>query len=106
MTVKGLGKQIRHYRLKKNWRQEELAEAAGLSTSYIGMLERDEKSPKLDTFVHLANILEASADELLSDSLENGYQIKLSKYTEQISSLSAADQKRIFDVLDTLLKNS
>lgn len=105
MAVKGLGKRIRFYRQQRNWKQEELAERTGLSISYIGMLERGEKEPKLDTFVLIANTLGVSANELLADCLDMGYQIKFSKYTEQIGALPAAGQKRIYDTLEVLLKN-
>lgn len=105
MSLKGLGPRIRRYRQAKQWRQEELARRTCLSVSYIGMLERGEKLPKLATFVRIANALEVTADQLLADAFDRGYQIKVSQYTEQIGRLPLGDQKRIYDVLDTLLKN-
>ena len=105
MALEGLGPRIRSYRQAKQWRQEELARRTCLSVSYIGMLERGEKLPKLATFVRIANALEATADELLADALDQGYRIKISQYTERVGCLSPVDQKRIYDVLDTLLKN-
>ncbi len=105
MSLQGLGPRIRQFRQAKRWRQEQLAQKTSLSVSYIGMLERGEKLPKLSTFVRIANALEVTADELLSDVLDRGYQIKVSQYTDRIGSLPPVEQKRIYDVLDTLLKN-
>ena len=105
MALKGLGNRIRQYRQNKKWLQEDLAEKTGLSVSYIGMLERDEKFPKLDTLMRIADELDVTPNELLVDNLKHGYEIKISKYTEQIGSLPPVEQDRIYDVLDSLLKN-
>lgn len=51
----------------KSWRQEAFAEKIGLSVTYTGMIERGEKIPKLETFIIIATVLEASADLLLAD---------------------------------------
>ena len=63
-----IGKNIRKYRLEKKLRQEDLAERAGLSTNYIGMVERGEKIPALETFITILNVLEVSADVILAVS--------------------------------------
>ncbi|MGN1442359.1 MAG: helix-turn-helix domain-containing protein [Acutalibacteraceae bacterium] len=102
--MKGLGKNIRKYRLKKYMTQEQLAEIVDLSVSYIGMIERDEKVPKLETFVRIANALGCSADELLCDVIGSGYEVKISKYTEQIGKLPADEQQKIYSVIEALLK--
>ena len=51
MQLDTIGKNIRKYRLMKKFRQEDLAEKAGLTTNYIGMVERGEK------FHHLKPLL-------------------------------------------------
>ena len=51
MKLATIGKNIRKYRLMKKLRQEDLAEKAGLTTNYIGMVERGEKIPSLETFI-------------------------------------------------------
>ena len=76
MLSGSIGKQIRDYRLKKNLRQEDLAEKVNVSPNYIGMIERDEKIPALDTFVDILNVLDASADIVLSSVLKNGYKTR------------------------------
>ncbi len=100
-----IGRRIRLHRETNRWTQEELARRAGLSVSYIGMLERGEKLPKLRTFLRLANTLGASADELLAEELDTGYTVTVSQYTERIGRLSQEEQRRIYQVLDTMLKH-
>ncbi|MGN1193868.1 MAG: helix-turn-helix domain-containing protein [Acutalibacteraceae bacterium] len=102
--MKGLGQNIRKCRLKKYMTQEQLAETVDLSVSYIGMIERDEKVPRLETFVKIANALGCSADELLCDVIDSGYEVKISKYTEQIGKLPVTEQQKIYSVIEALLK--
>lgn len=105
MINDSIGKRIRRSRESKGWKQETLAEKAGLSVSYIGMIERGEKLPKLETFIDLANALEVSADILLADVLTTGYTIKNSLLSEKLGKLSKEDQEQIYDVIDTMLKH-
>jgi len=100
-----IGKRIRKCRESKGWKQETFAEKAGLSVSYIGMIERGEKLPKLETFIVIANVLEVSADILLADVLTTGYTIKNSLLSEKIGRLGKEDQEQIYDVIDTMLKH-
>lgn len=103
MDLKAIGKRIKEKRLEKSWSQEEFAEKVGLSTGYISMIERGEKIPKLDTFIRIANVLNVNSDELLTDVLEQGFIIRVTKYTEEIGNLSASDKKRIYGILDAFL---
>lgn len=104
MNTSAIGKQIRKYREAKGWRQEDFAEKIGLSVTYTGMIERGEKVPKLETFITIANVLEVSADLLLSDVLLNGYNIKSSEMTEEIASLAPSERDRIYNVVNTMIK--
>lgn len=100
-----IGKNIRKYRLEKNLRQEDLAERAGLSTNYIGMVERGEKIPALETFITILNILEVSADVILADVLVTGYTVKDSLLAEKMAKLSKDERERIYAVIDTLIQH-
>lgn len=104
MELKDIGKRIREKRLEKSWSQEDLAERVNLSAVYIGMIERGEKLPKLETFIKIVNVLEVSADELLVDVIDQGFEIQLSKYTEQIGKLNENEQKRIYKIIEAYLQ--
>ena len=67
MEFKPVGTRIKQKRLEKSWSQEDFAEKVNLSAVYIGMIERGEKTPKLETFIRIVNTLNVTADELLVD---------------------------------------
>ena len=106
MGLESIGKHISEFRHLRKLRQEDLAEIPGLSTNYIGAVERGEKIPSLETFIDILNALSISADMVLSDVLQEGYQVKATKLSDQIKDLPVKDQKRIFDVIETLIKHS
>ena len=106
MKLATIGKNIRKYRLMKKLRQEDLAEKAGLTANYIGMVERGEKIPSLETFIKILNTLGVSADMVLSDVLDNGYTIKNSMLNEKLEKLAPEDRNRIYEVIDTMIKQS
>ena len=106
MNYDNIGKNIRTYRIKRKLRQEDLAEITDLSVTYIGMVERGEKIPALETFIKILNALEVSADIILADVLKVGYEIKSSLLTEQINALSTTERDKVFDVIETLIKHS
>ena len=104
MDLSGIGKQIREARLQKSWNQDQLAEKTNLSLAYIGMIERGEKIPKLETFRRIINTLEISADVVLQDVLVNGYQVRMSRYLEKMDQLSKEKRDDILEIVDVLLK--
>ena len=69
MDYKRLGARIREERLRLNLTQAQLAEAIDISDTYMGAIERGERSLTLDTLVRLVNRLGVTIDYLLSDSV-------------------------------------
>lgn len=106
MKLDTIGKNIRKFREIKKLRQEDLAEKTDLTTNYIGMIERGEKIPSLETFINILNSLGVSADMVLSDVLDNGYTVKDSLLNEKLEKLVAEDRNRIYEVIDTMMKHS
>lgn len=106
MKLDTIGKNIRKFREIKKLRQEDLAEKTDLTTNYIGMIERGEKTPSLETFINILNSLGVSADMVLSDVLDNGYTVKDSLLNEKLEKLVPEDRNRIYEVIDTMMKHS
>lgn len=104
MDLKSIGRNIRKFRQEQNFRQEDLAERAGLSVNYVGALERGEKYPSLETFIVIANALHVTSDMLLSDVLLEGYTVKDSLLAQKLDSLSERERIKIYAVIDTLLQ--
>jgi transcriptional regulator with XRE-family HTH domain len=59
---------LRALRASRELSQQEVARNAGLSISYISMLERAERSPPLDTLETLAKALRVAPVDLLRNS--------------------------------------
>lgn len=106
MKLDTIGKNIRKFREIKKLRQEDLAEKTDLTTNYIGMIERGEKIPSLETFINILNSLGVSADMVLSHVLDNGYTVKDSLLNEKLEKLVPEDRNRIYEVIDTMMKHS
>jgi transcriptional regulator with XRE-family HTH domain len=71
MDYKRLGKRIREERLRLHLTQADLAEAIDISDTYMGAIERGERSLTLNTIVSLVNRLGVSIDYLLADYVSN-----------------------------------
>ena len=56
---------LKNERMRKKLSQEALANKAGLSVSYISMLERGQRTPPLDTLESIAKALAVTATTLL-----------------------------------------
>ena len=106
MKLDTIGRNLRACRLAKHLRQEDIAEQAGLTANYIGMVERGEKIPSLETFLRLLNALGASADAILADVLDAGYIVKDSMAKEQLEKRSPEDRELIAAVVETLLRHT
>ena len=62
---KKVGLNIRRYREKKNWTQEQLAFEANLHRAYIGHVERGEKNIGIKNLEKIAKTLGTSCAKLL-----------------------------------------
>jgi transcriptional regulator with XRE-family HTH domain len=66
MDVAGrFGENLARCRKRADLSQEELGLRAGMSRAQIGVLERGERLPRIDTLVKLAGALSVPPDELL-----------------------------------------
>jgi transcriptional regulator with XRE-family HTH domain len=59
------GRNLAYVRRLRKVSQEELSFRASVHRTEIGMLERGERVPRIDTLIKLCGALEVSADELL-----------------------------------------
>ncbi len=103
MNTSSIGKRIQKHRKAKGWRQEEFAERIDLSVNYTGMIERGEKTPRLETFIKIANVLDISPDLLLIDVINAQYEIKSSLLMDELSTLTPAARERIYRVVRTMI---
>lgn len=70
MDLTYVGHRIKLAREAAHITQEELAREVGCTPKHIGAIERGIKTPRLDTFIQIANATGAPADLLLQDLIE------------------------------------
>ena len=66
-----MGKRVRKQRQLIGLTQQELAERIGVSTSFVGHVERGTRKASLETLVALSNALGVGVDYLLAGSLQS-----------------------------------
>lgn len=103
LNAKKIGYRIRLARQKKEWRQDDLAEEIDKTGTYVGMIERGERIPTLDTFVDIMTALDVTADQLLCDTVTYGYQTRLMEYDMRIKELAGNEQRRLYKIIDAYL---
>lgn len=63
------GQRVRKLRLERNLTQEQLSEAADISISFLGGIERGLKTPTIETVQKLANALNISVTQIMTFDL-------------------------------------
>jgi transcriptional regulator with XRE-family HTH domain len=63
--LQSLGDRIRELREQRKWSQEEFADRCGLHRTAVGLLERAERMPRLDTLLTVSKGLGITVSELL-----------------------------------------
>ena len=104
MNQLALGQHIKAAREKKDMTQEELAAAVNYSVDHMSVIERGVKMPKLDKLIDIANVLGVGIDYLLQDDLEAATKLQASIVSESISQLSPDGQRKVMNVLETLIR--
>lgn len=99
MDYKRLGERIREERLKRNLTQAQLAEAVDISDTYMGAIERGERSLTLDTLVRLVNRLGVTVDYLLVDSVTNNDENVVNQFRQIIDNQPAERKQMALGVL-------
>lgn len=102
MDYKRLGKRIREERQRLNLTQAELAEAIDISDTYMGAIERGERSLTLDTLVRLVNRLGVTVDYMLSDSVSDSDSNIMEQFKQIIDCQPMERKQMAINVLRTI----
>lgn len=106
MDNKLIGHRIKEIRESRGYTQEQLAEKLNLSVQHVSVIERGIKSPRLDTFIRIANILEINADYLLKDVLLVSSQLTSNELYDMLGQISEKEKRRILEVVRVLIQTS
>ena len=102
MNYKRLGKRIREERLKLNLTQAQLAESIDISDTYMGAIERGERSLTLDTLVRLVNRLGVTVDYMLADSVPDNDSNIMEQFKQIINGQPIERKQMAVNVLRTI----
>lgn len=103
MNTKLLGANIRKYRQERGYTQDKAAELCGLSTNYFRQIELGNKTPKLETFLTIAEVLGTSTDRLLAGNVSWTQEIQSEELYEKIQHLPVHQREYILNALNTLV---
>lgn len=99
------GKRVREARNKAHFTQEVLAEKVDIAVTYLGEIERGEKTPSLDVLIGIADSLSVSCDYLLRDSVEAGAVYIDADISRKLSSLTRKQKITAEAILDAYIKS-
>lgn len=102
MDYTGLGERIREERLRLHLTQAQLAEAVDISTTYMGAIERGERSLTLDTLVRLVNRLGVTVDYLLADSVSDSNSNIMEQFKQIVDCQPLERKQMAINVLRTI----
>ena len=105
MKYTDFGRRIREERLKLDLTQEKLAEDVHLSTSYIGQIERGERSPTLDNIVAIANRLRVTVDYLLTESVNPDGDIESMIWLQLMDGRSEKEKRMAVNVIKIIFNS-
>ena len=71
INYESIGKRIKHYRTEKKMSQEELGRIVSVNYQHISNIESGRRYPSLELIILIANALDVSADDLLTDNLKH-----------------------------------
>lgn len=105
MNYIALGKRIREERLKLRLTQEKLAEDVDVSSSYVGQIERGEKSVTLDTLIRITKRLGVTVDYLLKDSVSMENNNFMDQIKQLLQGRNIKQKQMALDVLKVMLSH-
>ena len=71
VDYESIGRRIKHYRTEKKMSQEDLGNIVCVNNEHISRIESGKKNLSLELLILIANALDVSADDLLTDNLKH-----------------------------------
>ena len=96
-----IGQRIRMFRIKRGWKQSDLAEKSGVEPSNISHIERVATKLSLPTLVSIANALEISLDEIVYNSLIKNKHIYVKEIDELVGDCDPKELSSIIQIIRT-----
>ncbi len=110
MEKNKIGSRLRKLRYSLDLTQEKLGEKADLHYSYIGQVERGDKTPSLKALIKIADALDISLEELIREEEGENFkedkleQIKMKNINKLLSDRNSKELDCIYDILKNIIK--
>lgn len=101
--LRNLGKRIREARLRQGMSQEELSEKCSINPSYIGQIERGEKSPSLQTLYAIADGLHMDI-RLFFASPETEQELAIQRLVDTVSNRTPSEIHKMARICGILIE--
>ena len=98
------GKRIQTMRNSMGLTQEQLAEKVNISTNHLGAIEREVKTPTMDTFVKILNVIGAEPNEALKEVVPVVWKEDISMLEEKLSELTPTQRENVIHILNLIIK--
>lgn len=106
VNLKAIGEKIKNRRTKLGLSQEQLAELCGITSSYVGHIERGSRKLSLNTAISISSVLGISLDYLLLDvKTENGDDGILESISADLKNHSPEQVSRFLSTVRILAEN-
>lgn len=99
-----MGDRIKTARKNRGLTQEALAEKVDVTLYYMGEIERGTKTPSLDLFIRLVEVLDVSADYLLRDTVSIGNVYGDKRMARKLENLTPRQRAAIEALIDTYIE--
>ena len=100
-----IAKNIKYLREKKGYTQEQLAEAANVSTSHLSKVESGQRRIDMKAYLSILQILGATEEEFISIAADKQKESDLKKYQDIMKDCNEAEKKFLLDTLENLKEN-
>ncbi|MCL2694563.1 MAG: helix-turn-helix domain-containing protein [Oscillospiraceae bacterium] len=101
---KEFGNNLKKYRTISGKSQEELALEADLSTVYLGIIERGERCPTIDTLLKISEVLKVSPSRLLDFGNSPAEEEAYSTIKYLLKDIPAQDKMRLTLVFEQVVR--
>jgi len=110
MKKNKIGTRLRKFRYSMDLTQQRLGEKADLHYSYIGQVERGDKTPSLKALIKIADALNISIEELIREEKKEGEdqetleKIKIKNINKLLSERDPEELDQIYIIIKEILK--
>ena len=101
-TLQGIGARIKEARLAKKMTQVQLAEAAGISASFLSNIELGNQSMNIRTLIAISNVLDVSTDWLLKNDTSTAAAIVADEIQSELAACSPKERETILKLVQTM----